>query len=80
MNFTYNKGWGEQYFTYFFYFCAGETLSQVQSTNNWYNLTYNLILNESTLSLTCFNIKFNGQIKKMRLDFRLKSKINVRIT
>ena len=49
MNFTYTKGWGEQYFTYFF---AGETLSQVQSTNNWYNLTYNLILNESTLSLT----------------------------
>ena len=51
MNFTYTKGWAEQYFNYFF---AGETLSQVQSTNNWYNLTYNLILNESTLSLTCF--------------------------
>ena len=53
MNVTYTKGWGEQYFTYFFIFFAGETLSQVQSTNNWYNLTYNLILNESTLSLTC---------------------------
>ena len=56
MNFTYTKGWGEQYFTYFYFF-AGGTLSQVQSTNNWYkssNLTYNLILNESTLSLTCY--------------------------
>ena len=53
MNFTYTKGWGEQYLTYFFIFFAGETLSQVQSTNNWYNLTYNLILNESTLSPTC---------------------------
>ena len=58
MNFTYTKGWGEQYFTYFYFF-AGGTLSQVQSTNNWYessNLTYtlaycyNLILNESILS------------------------------
>ena len=56
MNFTYTKGWGEQYFTYFF---EGGTLLQVQSTNNWYkssNLTYalaycyNLILNEATLS------------------------------
>ena len=55
MNFTFTKGWGEQFFTYFF---AGETLSQVQSTNIWYessNLTYNIILNESTLSLTCFS-------------------------
>ena len=62
MNFTYTKGWGEQYFTYFLFF-AGETLSQVQSTNNWYNLTYNLILNESTLSLTCsWNISESGKI------------------
>ena len=40
----------------FYFYFAGETLSQVQSNNNWYgssNLTYNLILNESTLSLTC---------------------------
>ena len=58
MNFTYTKGWGEQYFTYFLFF-AGETLSQVQSTNNLYessNLTYalgyccNLFLNEASLS------------------------------
>ena len=31
MNFTYTKGWGEQYFTYFYFF-AGGTLSQVQRT------------------------------------------------
>ena len=54
MNFTYTKGWGEPYFTYFLFF-AGETLSQVQSTNNWYNLTYNLILNEATF----FNMNFH---------------------
>ena len=55
MNFTYTKGGG----TMFYLFFAGGTLSQVQSTNNWYessNLTYalaycyNLILNEVTLS------------------------------
>ena len=46
---------GENNILLIFYFFAGETLSQVQSTNNWYNLTYNLILNESTLSLTCFS-------------------------
>ena len=53
MNFTYTNRWGEQYFTFF----EGGTLSQVQSTNNWYkssNFTYalayyyNLILNEAT--------------------------------
>ena len=49
---------GRTLFYLFFIFFAGGTLSQVQSTNNWYegsNLTYalayfyNLILNEATL-------------------------------
>ena len=44
------------FYLFFILFFAGGTLSQIQSTNNWYkssNLTYNLILSEATLSLTC---------------------------
>ena len=47
------------FFHFVLLFLHGGTLSQVQSTYNWYkssNLSYNLILNESTLSLTCFLI------------------------
>ena len=45
---------GENIFLLIFYSFWRGTLSQVQSSNNWYessNLTCNLILNESTLSL-----------------------------
>ena len=62
MNFTDNGRAATSF--HLFVLMGGGTVSQVQSTNNWYNLTYNLILNESTLSLTC--IKYNYKFTEIR--------------